>query len=224
MLITSLFWCSLFTSITNNTGSCSVEVTITETSDIYAHFDGITGISAINSNVVNVEIVAPIYAPLLDGSETLYNLNSPRSVTISNGEYVGYNQYIKGWGNSTDWELECDVLITNSDKCGVIICKDDATRYDATEISIRSNYIQVKTNNVIVLTKELSLNDNTYYHCIVTKVGTTITIHLGDEVLTGTWNELTNITGFGIGGYSWNNANTKIKNIVVYEIKVSEDY
>ncbi len=229
MLIPSLFWCSLFTSITNNTGSCSVEVTITETSDIYAHFDGIVGISSVNSNVVNVEIVAPIYAPLLDGSESKYQITG--STTIANGEMYGGSAYLTtAWDNTENWKLTYQQLAESSG-CGVYLKLPNSTRRDYDEILIAQ---QVQNEGIVpyiytgsIVTTEdrqtfKQFNQfNKWYNVTITKTSNntcTISISNGETTLSNTYtSNILSSSQLCIGVDTWSGI-SHIKNIKVVEL------
>ena len=75
---------SLSTSITNNMGECSIDTTISETSNLYARFSGITGIHTATSNVVTVEVINYLFYDACNVDNTnQYNLVSTRTSSVT---------------------------------------------------------------------------------------------------------------------------------------------
>ncbi len=118
---------SLSTSITNNVGVATSEVTITENSNLYARFDGISSIPNVNSNVVNVTVESYLfYDDCTTDKSSLYHNNSidggTISLTYSTDHYSlncspNFKRAVLGFNNIEVIEgikIEADIQISNS--------------------------------------------------------------------------------------------------------------
>ena len=107
---------SLSTSITNNVGVATSEVNITENSNLYARFDGISSIPNVNSNVVNVTVESYLFYDKCDSATTLTSYGSSETMRNSGTSTIGHTD---DYHTITNTKREAESIIPILDLTGL---------------------------------------------------------------------------------------------------------
>lgn len=202
---------SLYTGITNNDGVAQVTVN---------NVSGTVTFTASYSNVsaqCTVTAQTHLYAPALDGTETLYQING--TTTVSNGEMSGGTCYLTtGWDNTIDWELSFEAYFVGTCGQSIQLSFGNPTRADYNCIRfLCSNYNRVQTNKPSTTYNDLSLNSvsqNTWLSFNVKRESDTMTVKIGDNTETTHNYRFSEYSTVCIGTNSWGEG-VKLRNIIV---------
>lgn len=195
-----------FSSTTNQTAVVTATTTATDT------------YSSSTSSSVTITVSSYLYAPTLDGTESVTAFSGYSAPTISNNVLVNGAGYLTdGWSNSGNWEISFDFKLGNSTS-GIILCSNSATGYDNNSIQIILSQFSIRNGTTMYLNKSMSLSSGTWYSATIRKEGTAITYTIGSVTGTSTWTGQSSITTMAIGNYYWSSASSNLKNIKVTSI------
>jgi hypothetical protein len=179
-----------------------------------------TTFTASYSNVTDTCIVEPqlhLYAPKLDGTETLYQING--TTTVSNGEMSDGTCYLtQGWDNTIDWELSFEAYYVDRDGESIQLSFGNPTRADYNCIRfLCPAYNRIQTNKPSTVYNDGSLNSvtqSTWLSFNVKRVGNTMTVKIGNNNATTHTYRFSEYDTVCIGTNSWGNV-AKLRNIIV---------
>ena len=162
----------------------------------------------------DVDIEDCLYAPKLNGTETIHQIHG--TTTITNNEMYGGGGYIGAFDNTGNWELTFEGKLETGN-CAVIVIKSDETMRDNNEIISPWQSVWKYVNGQSTSYNFTNgLEYNTYYSYKITKNNNGITFEVNGNVVQFDWSLATTLPTLGIGVDSWGNGGTAyIKDIKV---------
>lgn len=202
---------SFFTGITNNDGIA--QVTVNNVSGTVTFTGSYSNVSA----QCTVTEQTHLYAPVLDGTETLYQING--TTTVSNGEMSGGTCYLTtGWDNTIDWELSFEAYFGGACGQGIQLSFGNPTQADYNCLRfLCSSYNRIQTNKPSTAYNDGSLNSvtqSTWLSFNVKRTGDTLTVTIGNNTATTHNYRFSEFERVCIGTNSWGE-NVKLRNIIV---------
>ena len=202
---------SSYTGITNSNGVATATVTsISSNTTFTCSYSNV-------SDTCEVIVQSHLYAPLLDGTEQIQQLQG--TTTVANGEMSGGAAYLKGgWDNTIDWELTADVYFTSSD--GMAFCL-----YAPTDTSRDNNVLKMmgrsygKAYSYLNGSSQQSggitgITNGSWMTVKMTKEGSNISISVNGNTATTFTYRYTSFSTICVGVDTWSQT-TKVKNIIV---------
>lgn len=211
MIIKFFFSTSLFSGITNTDGIA--QVTVTNVSGTVTFTGSYSNVSA----QCTVTGQAHLYAPKLDGTETLYQING--TTTVSNGEMSDGTCYLtQGWDNTIDWELTFEAYFDSRDGESIQLSFGNPTRADYNCIRfLCPAYNRIQTNKPSTVYNDGSLNSvtqSTWLSFNVKRVRNTMTVKIGNNNATTHTYRFSEYDTVCIGTNTWGGI-AKLRNIIV---------
>ena len=201
---------SLYTGLTDNSGVATVTVSVSAETTFTATYNNV-------SDTCIVEAQLHLYAPKLDGTETLYQIGG--TTTVSNGEMSGGTCYLTtGWDNTIDWELSFEAYYVDRDGESIQLSFGNPTRADYNCIRfLCPAYNSIQTNKPSTVYNDGSLNrvtQSTWLSFNVKRVGNTMTVKIGNNNATTHTYRFSEYNTVCIGTNTWGNV-AKLRNIIV---------
>ena len=123
---------SAVTATTNSSGVATATVNFTSSGTLTASYSNV-------SDTATVTVQTYLYAPALDGTETLTQLSG--TTTVSNGVLSGGAGYLAtGWSNSVNYELTFEGLFESNDYSAICLYFNNPNSRDRNNIQILSSY------------------------------------------------------------------------------------
>ena len=169
------------------------------------------------SDTCTVTAQTHLYAPALDGTETIYQIN--RTTTVANGEMSGGTCYLtQGWDNTIDWELSFEAYFAARDGESIQLSFGNPTQADYNCIRfLCPAYNRIQTNKPSTVYNDGSLNSvtqSTWLSFNVKRVGSTMTVKIGNNTATTHNYRFSEYDTVCIGTNSWGDV-AKLRNIIV---------
>jgi hypothetical protein len=215
---------TLYSGITDSTGKLTYTYSSTTsgTKNLKATFTGTVNYNQSESSIINIIIC--LYAPILDGSESIKTISGYSSPIIQNNKFCGGCGYLaQGWSNSTNWKLTFTYKLDNNHSAIVPLIVKGTNQRDYNYIQIVTyDDLRVNTNGTYNVYSGCNIpNYNTEYTATFTKTGfNTITFDLGTGG-TGsfTWSALSaSDLSIGLDYWDSNSTSTYVKNIKVVQV------
>ena len=215
---------TLYSGITNSLGAISYNYSSSSggTKSLQCSFNGDINYNASQSAIVT--ITTYLYAPILDGSESIKTISGYSSPIIQNNMLCGGCGYLaQGWSNSTNWKLTFTYKLNNVHSAIVPLIVKGTNQRDYNYIQLVTyNDLRVNTNGTYETYSGCNRPDyNTEYTATFTKTGSnTITFDLGTGG-TGsfTWSALSaSYLSIGLDYWDDNSTSTYVKNIKVVQV------
>ena len=201
---------STVTATTDSNGVATATVTFSASGTLTATYSNV-------SDTATVTVQTHLYAPALDGTETIYQING--TTTVSNGEMSGGTCYLTtGWDNTIDWELSFEAYYVDRDGESIQLSFGNPTKADYNCIRfLPPSYNRIQTNKPSTVYNDGSLNSvtqSTWLSFNVKRVGNTMTVKIGNNNATTHTYRFSEFERVCIGTNSWGGV-AKLRNIIV---------
>ena len=202
---------SVYNGITNSNGIA--QVTVNNVSGTVTF----TGSYSNVSTQCTVTAQTHLYAPQLDGTETIYQING--TTTVADGVMSGGTCYLTtGWDNTIDWELSFEAYYVDRDGESIQLSFGNPTQADYNCIRfLCPAYNRIQTNKPSTVYNDGSLNkvtQSTWLSFNVKRVGNNMTVKIGNNNATTHTYRFSEFERVCIGTNSWGNV-AKLRNIIV---------
>lgn len=164
----------------------------------------------------------------ITNNDTVHNITSPNTYSISNGELTGYNIMLDcDWDISTDWLLECDYKKDNY-RCGLFIADKTMTssanksRYfylwnNGTDNVYKSILEAKDSSEQLLINSQVNktISYSQYHHIKIVKQNNTLKVYVDDELLHSESYVDVGINTANVGLVTWQQITGYLKNLKV---------